>query len=117
MTAYAFDTRPKRDGDGVAPAHGSVCRGWRAIDWRNSVADVLDVFVRVFKATTLVSIIGGRDLLLVMLGTVTISPWRGTEAEGFLFAVLVFWIVCFGVGRVRNILRRSAAAAQPSAGT
>ncbi len=116
LIAYAFDTRPARDSDGVSPAQGPVSRGWRAIDWRNSVADVLDVFVRVFKATTLVSIIGGRDLLLVMLGTVTRPPWRGTEAEGFFFAVLVFWIVCFGVGRVSNVLRHSAAA-PPSAGT
>lgn len=64
-----------------------------------SIPSIVNTFIGLTKDTTLVSIIGLLDLLLITQTASRDSNWIGTEIEGYVFAALIYWIICFGMSR------------------
>ena len=71
-----------------------------------SIPSIVNSFIQLFKDTSLVLIIG----LLDLLNTVTVSArspeWKGYDAEGFIFAAMIYFIFCFGMSRYSQSLER-----------
>jgi len=63
------------------------------------IPGIVSTFIGLFKDTTLVSIIGLSDILLVGKQSVTDSKWLGLEHEAYFFVALVYFVFCFGMSR------------------
>ena len=65
------------------------------------IPGIVNVFIALFKDTSLVIIIGLFDLLGIVQFNFSDSNWASpnTPATGFIFAAFVFWIFCFGMSR------------------
>jgi general L-amino acid transport system permease protein len=63
------------------------------------IPGIVNVFVALFKDTTLVLIIGLFDLLGIIKSALTDPNWLGFAIEGYVFAGAVFWIFCFAMSR------------------
>lgn len=63
------------------------------------IPGIVSIFIGIFKDTTLVSIIGLLDLLLITKTAVTSSQWLGMEHTGYVFVAIIYWIFCFGMSR------------------
>lgn len=59
-----------------------------------------------FKDTTLVAVIGLLDLLGIAKAAMADVEWLGFTKEAYLFAGLVFWILCFSISRYCSHLER-----------
>ncbi|WDP88003.1 MAG: amino acid ABC transporter permease [Desulfobacter sp.] len=59
-----------------------------------------------FKDTTLVAVIGLLDLLGVAKAAMADAQWLGFTKEAYVFAGLVFWILCFSISRYSNHLEK-----------
>jgi general L-amino acid transport system permease protein len=66
---------------------------------RVSIPGLVNEFIALFKNTTLVLIVSLFDLLGIVQAALADPKWVGLTHEGYLFAGLVFWIVCFGLSR------------------
>ena len=60
---------------------------------------IVNLFIGAFKDTTLVSIIGLFDLLLIVVNSTQDSNWLGLEIEAYVFVAMVFFIFCFSISR------------------
>ena len=67
-----------------------------------TVANIGGISISFFKDTTLVLIIGMFDLLGMVSPLASDSNWLGMEPEGYLFAGLIYWILCFTISRITN---------------
>ncbi len=63
-------------------------------------------FLSLFKDTTLVAVIGLLDLLGIAKAAMADSEWLGFTKEAYVFAGVVFWIVCFFISRYSVYLEK-----------
>lgn len=70
------------------------------------IPGIVNVFVALFKDTTLVLIIGLFDFLGIIKAALTDPDWLGFAVEGYVFAGLVFWVFCFSMSRYSARLER-----------
>jgi general L-amino acid transport system permease protein len=76
------------------------------------IPGIVNVFVALFKDTTLVLIIGLFDFLGIIKTALTNPEWLGYSVEGYVFAALVFWIFCFSMSRYSAHLERKLGGAR-----
>jgi len=81
---------------------------WRAMGFiilpqalRLSIPNIVGNFIGLLKDTSLVSIIGLFDLLGIIQAGTASAEWAtpNTAYTGYLFAGVVFWVMCFGMSR------------------
>ncbi|MGE4219374.1 MAG: amino acid ABC transporter permease, partial [Alphaproteobacteria bacterium] len=70
------------------------------------IPGIVNTFIGLFKDTSLVSIVGLFDLLLVAKATVTDARWLGLEHEAYIFVALIYFIFCFSMSRYSLWLER-----------
>lgn len=70
------------------------------------IPGIVSTFIGLFKDTSLVSIIGLMDLLLIAKSSVTDSKWLGLEHEAYIFIAIIYFIFCFGMSRYSIYLER-----------
>jgi len=66
---------------------------------RTVIPGIVNNFISLFKDTSLVAIIGLFDLLNMAKAIVTDPTWQGLSIEVYVFAGIVYWIVCFFMSR------------------
>ncbi len=75
-----------------------------------SIPGIVNVAVGLFKDTVLVSVISMFDLLGMIRGPILASTeWNGVYWELFLFASVLFFIVCYGISQYSQWLERRLA--------
>lgn len=75
-----------------------------------SIPGIVNVSVGLFKDTTLVSVISMFDLVGMIRGPILASTeWNGVYWELFLFAALLFFVVCYGISQYSQWLERRLA--------
>lgn len=63
------------------------------------IPSLVNEFIALFKNTTLVLIVSLFDLLGMIQSALTDPKWVGLNLEGYVFAGIVFWVVCFSMSR------------------
>ncbi|MGR3455876.1 amino acid ABC transporter permease [Pseudooceanicola sp.] len=72
-----------------------------------SIPGIVNVAVGLFKDTTLVSVISMFDLVGMIRGPILASTeWNGVYWELFLFAALLFFVVCYSISQYSQWLER-----------
>jgi len=79
---------------------------------RIAIPGLVNEFISLFKNTTLVLIVSLFDVLGMVEPSIADPKWVGQRAEGYVFAGLFFWTVCFGLSRVSRRLEHRLAAGQ-----
>jgi len=75
-----------------------------------SIPGIVNVAVGLFKDTTLVSVISMFDLVGMIRGPILASTeWNGIYWELFMFASVLFFIVCYGISQYSQWLERRLA--------
>lgn len=75
-----------------------------------SIPGIVNVAVGLFKDTTLVSVISMFDLVGMIRGPVLGSAdWTGIYWEVFIFAIILFFIVCYAISKYSQWLERQLA--------
>lgn len=64
-------------------------------------------FLSLLKDTTLVAVIGLLDLLGVAKASMADTEWLGFTKEAYIFAALVFWVLCFAISRYSVYLEKT----------
>ncbi|MDX1301386.1 amino acid ABC transporter permease [Photobacterium sp.] len=64
-----------------------------------SIPSIVNTFIALLKDTSLVLIIGMFDVLGIAQSANSDPAWLGFSTESYLFAALVFWVMCFGMSR------------------
>jgi general L-amino acid transport system permease protein len=72
------------------------------------IPGIVNVFIALFKDTTLVSIVGIFDLLRTIEATLTDPTWSTptTRFSGYAFAAVFYFIFCFGMSRYSLAIER-----------
>ncbi len=70
------------------------------------IPGIVNTFIGLFKDTSLVSIIGLFDLLLVAKASVTDPKWLGLEHEVYIFVAVIYFFFCFSMSRYSLWLER-----------
>ncbi len=71
-----------------------------------AIPSIVNIFIGLFKDTTLVSIIGLLDPLGIIRPITEDPAWKGIYAEPLLFVALFFFLCCFGMSRYSMYLER-----------
>jgi general L-amino acid transport system permease protein len=71
-----------------------------------SIPGIVNVFIGLFKDTTLVSIIGLLDPLGLTTAVRATTEWNGVIWELYGFIALIFFIFCFGMSKYSQYLER-----------
>ena len=79
---------------------------------RIAIPGLVNEFISLFKNTTLVLIVSLFDVLGMVEPSIADPKWVGQRAEGYVFAGLFFWTICFGLSRYSLRLERRLAAAE-----
>ncbi|MEP1535071.1 MAG: amino acid ABC transporter permease [Paracoccaceae bacterium] len=75
-----------------------------------SIPGIVNIAVGLFKDTTLVSVISMFDILGMIRGPILASTeWNGVYWELFLFACVLFFVVCYGISQYSQWLERRLA--------
>ena len=75
-----------------------------------SIPGIVNVAVGLFKDTTLVSVISMFDLVGAIRGPILASTeWNGVYWELFMFAAVLFFVVCYGISQYSQWLERRLA--------
>ncbi len=75
-----------------------------------SIPGIVNVAVGLFKDTTLVSVISMFDLVGAIRGPIlSATEWNGVYWELFMFAAILFFIVCYGISQYSQWLERRLA--------
>jgi general L-amino acid transport system permease protein len=75
-----------------------------------SIPGIVNIAVGLFKDTTLVSVISLFDIIGMIRGPILASTdWNGVYWELFMFASLLFFIVCYGISQYSQWLERRLA--------
>ena len=75
-----------------------------------SIPGIVNVAVGLFKDTTLVSVISMFDLVGMIRGPILASTeWNGVYWELWGFAILLFFVVCYGISQYSQWLERQLA--------
>lgn len=72
------------------------------------IPGIANIFIALLKDTTLVSIIGMFDLLGIVKAANADPYWLGFATEGYVFAALIFWLMCFVMSRYSLRIERQA---------
>jgi len=67
---------------------------------RHVIPGLINTVIALFKDTTLVLIIGMFDFLGIIQASLNDQEWLGLAAEGYVFAALVYWSICFSLSRL-----------------
>ncbi len=72
------------------------------------IPSIVNIFISIFKDTSLVSIIGMFDLLGIIKFNFSDASWASpmTPLTGLVFAGFVFWLFCFGMSRYSDFMER-----------
>ena len=70
------------------------------------IPGIVSTFIGLFKDTSLVSIIGLVDFLLVAKQSYTDSNWLGLENTAYAFIAVIYFIICFSMSRYSMYLER-----------
>src|SRR3954454_13551128 len=70
------------------------------------IPPLVNSFIGTFKDTTLVIIIGLMDLLGTLNAALNDANWRGTSAEAYVFAAVIYFCFCFFMSRYSQMLER-----------
>ncbi|MGH6934085.1 MAG: amino acid ABC transporter permease [Dongiaceae bacterium] len=70
------------------------------------IPGIVNTFIGLFKATTLVTIIGLFDLLGVSQAASRDAEWQGLGKEGYVATAIGFFIFCFAMARYSAYLER-----------
>ncbi|KRA50744.1 MULTISPECIES: amino acid ABC transporter permease [Devosia] len=76
---------------------------------KHVIPGIVNSFIALFKDTSLVYIVGMKDLLeAVKTKNDTALEWQSanTATTGYLFAAMVFWVFCFGMSRYSIFMER-----------
>jgi general L-amino acid transport system permease protein len=79
---------------------------------RIAIPGLVNEFIALLKNTTLVLIVSLFDLLGIVQAALADPKWVGLTMEGYVFAGLVFWLICFGMSRWSLRLERRIGAAE-----
>ncbi|MFM8557609.1 MAG: amino acid ABC transporter permease [Betaproteobacteria bacterium] len=80
-----------------------------------SIPPIVNIFISVFKDTSLVVIIGIYDFAYAVKKSVeTDISWKKYFIEAFLFSIVVYWIYCFAMSRYSQWLEREFARGERS---
>jgi general L-amino acid transport system permease protein len=71
------------------------------------IPGMVNIFISLFKNTSLVSVIGLTDLLDIVQYATRDPHWRGLSKEAYLFAAILYFIFCFGMSRYSIYLERN----------
>jgi general L-amino acid transport system permease protein len=71
-----------------------------------AIPSIVNTFIALLKDTSLVLIIGLLDLLGGVQAAFADPRWLGYSVEGYLFAALVYWVLCFAMSRYSQALER-----------
>ena len=75
-----------------------------------SIPGIVNVSVGLFKDTTLVSVISMFDLVGAIRGPIlAATEWNGVYWELFMFASVLFFVVCYGISQYSQWLERRLA--------
>ena len=75
-----------------------------------SIPGIVNVAVGLFKDTTLVSVISMFDLVGAIRGPIlAATEWNGVYWELFMFASVLFFVVCYGISQYSQWLERRLA--------
>jgi general L-amino acid transport system permease protein len=75
-----------------------------------SIPGIVNIAVGLFKDTVLVSVISMFDIMGMIRGPILASQdWNGLYWELFLFACVVFFVVCYGISQYSQWLERRLA--------
>ncbi len=78
-----------------------------------SIPPIVNIFISVFKDTSLVVIIGIYDFAYAVKKSVeTDIAWRNYIVEAFLFSILVYWAYCFAMSKYSQWLEGQLARGQ-----
>lgn len=73
---------------------------------RISIPGIVNIFIGLYKDTTLVLIIGLLDPLGISQGILADAKWQGLSTELYLFIAAGFFIACFALSRYSRHLER-----------
>ena len=76
---------------------------------KHVIPGIVNNFISLFKDTSLVYIVGMKDLLdAVKTKNDTALEWQSsqTATTGYAFAAIVFWMFCFGMSRYSRFMER-----------
>lgn len=76
---------------------------------KHVIPGIVNSFIALFKDTSLVYIVGMKDLLeAVKTKNDTALEWQSanTATTGYIFAAVVFWVFCFGMSRYSMFMER-----------
>ncbi|MEQ8818066.1 MAG: amino acid ABC transporter permease [Thalassobaculum sp.] len=71
------------------------------------IPNIVGNFIGLLKDTTLVSIIGLYDILLMAKASGQDTKWLGMHTEPFLFTAAVFFVICFCMSKYSQHLERT----------
>ena len=71
-----------------------------------SIPGIVNIFISLFKDTTLVLIIGLLDPLGITAPILADSAWNGLSTELYVFVALFFFVCCFSMSRYSMYLER-----------
>ncbi len=77
---------------------------------RVSIPGIVNVFIGLFKDSTLVGVIGLLDPLGIARATASDPKWNGLSTELYLFVALFFFVCCYAMSRYSMRLERRLAA-------
>jgi general L-amino acid transport system permease protein len=72
----------------------------------------VNTFIGLFKDTTLVVVIGVFDFFTTLRAALGDSAWLGFATEAYVFAALVYFVLCFAMSRYSQRLERDFAPGQ-----
>ena len=73
------------------------------------IPPTVNTMMGMFKDTSLVAIIGLFDLLLTTKTALTDSAWQGFSMEAYLFVALIYFTLCFSMGKYSRRLEKELA--------
>jgi general L-amino acid transport system permease protein len=73
---------------------------------RLSIPAIANLFIGLFKDTSLVGIVGLTDLLLATKQALGDPQWRQFSLEGYTFVALIYVAFCFFISRYSRALER-----------
>jgi general L-amino acid transport system permease protein len=69
-----------------------------------SIPAIVNIFIGLFKDTSLVAIVSLSDLLLSMRQAIADVAWRRYFVEGYLFIALIYFCICFFMSKYSQYL-------------
>ena len=69
-----------------------------------AIPSIVNIFIGLFKDTSLVAIVSLTDLLLAMRQAIADPEWRRFFVEGYVFIAIIYFVVCFFMSRYSQYL-------------